>query len=127
MKRPANLKSALFWMLLLTFGLWTLTSPAQNNSALPPNETPASENSDNKAGSPGPASEKSPPALVPVVIEFEQDEEDDSEVSFDERINQWAAKAVEHLANVLFKKVGMKNGNKSFIAMLNCSTGNPKA
>ena len=106
MKRPANLKSALFWMLLLTFGLWTLTSPAQNKSALPPNETPASENSDNKAGSPGPASEKSPPALVPVIIEFEQDEEDDSEVSFDERINQWAAKAVEHLANVLFKKVG---------------------
>ena len=95
MKRPANLKSALFWMLLLTFGLWTLTSPAQNNSALPPNQTPASENSDNKAGSSGPPSENSLPALVPVVIEFEQDEQDDSEVSFDERINQWAAKAVE--------------------------------
>ena len=41
MRRVRNLKKPVFWTLLLTFGLWTITAPGQSDSELPLNSTDA--------------------------------------------------------------------------------------
>jgi len=101
MKRPRNLKTAIFWTLLLTFGLWTLTAPGQSESDTPPNTTENTKTNDQSAGSPGPPTAEPQPKVTIVA-----DESEEADLSVMEKIDQIAATAVEHIASVLFLRLG---------------------
>jgi len=101
MKRPRNLKTAVFWTLLLSFGLWTLTAPGQSESDLPPDTTESTNTNDQLVGSLGtPTGEPQPKVTI------EADNSEEVDLSVMEKIDQIAATAVEHIANVLFRRLG---------------------
>ena len=101
MKQPVTLKSAIFWMLLLTFGLWTITSPAQNNSELPPGEDQSAVSEEDHAGSNGPPTDSAEPQLT-----ITADKEEKPELSTGEFIDKLAGTAVDQIASVLFRRIG---------------------
>lgn len=101
MKRSRNLKTALFWMLLLSFGLWTLNATGQNESAAPQKTTANNNTNDQLAGPPGPPTGE---PLTKVTIQADKSEEVDLSVMA--KIDRLAKTAVDHIANVLFLRVG---------------------
>lgn len=101
MKRSRNLKTALFWMLLLSFGLWTLNATGQNESAAPQKTTANNNTNDQLAGPPGPPTGE---PLTKVTIKADKSEEVDLSVMA--KIDRLAKTAVDHIANVLFLRVG---------------------
>ncbi|MEL0097437.1 MAG: alanine/glycine:cation symporter family protein [Planctomycetaceae bacterium] len=101
MKRSRNLKTALFWMLLLPFGLWTLNATGQNESAAPQKTTANNNTNDQLAGPPGPPTGE---PLTKVTIQADKSEEVDLSVMA--KIDRLAKTAVDHIANVLFLRVG---------------------
>ena len=101
MKRSRNLKTALFWMLLLAFGLWTLNATGQNESAAPQKTTANNNTNDQLAGPPGPPTGE---PLTKVTIQADKSEEVDLSVMA--KIDRLAKTAVDHIANVLFLRVG---------------------
>ena len=104
MKRPRNQKKAIFWTLLLTFGLWTITAPAQNPSDLPPNDTSSDVTSNKTVKSPDSATAQSQKNIT-----IKTDKKEEKNPSVMERIDQLAGTAVNHIASVLFLKIGSSN------------------
>lgn len=101
MKRDRNLKKTVFWTLLLTFGLWTIAAPGQSDSELPSQDTGASTASDNATG---PAE---PPTSQPLrKTSITADTQEEKAPTFMETIDQLAGTAVDHIAAILFRKVG---------------------
>ena len=101
MKRDRNLKKPVFWTLLLTFGLWTIAAPGQSDSELPSQDTGASTASDNATD---PAE---PPTSQPLrKTSITADTQEEKAPTFMETIDQLAGTAVDHIAAILFRKVG---------------------
>ena len=88
-------------MLLLSFGLWTLNATGQNESAAPQKTTANNNTNDQLAGPPGPPTGE---PLTKVTIQADKSEEVDLSVMA--KIDRLAKTAVDHIANVLFLRVG---------------------
>ena len=88
-------------MLLLSFGLWTLNATGQNESAAPQKTTANNNTNDQLAGPPGPPTGE---PLTKVTIKADKSEEVDLSVMA--KIDRLAKTAVDHIANVLFLRVG---------------------
>ncbi|MCH2371139.1 MAG: alanine:cation symporter family protein [Pirellulales bacterium] len=94
MRRVRNLKKPVFWTLLLTFGLWTITAPGQSDSELPLNSTDTT------------AISSDAPDASPQKATITADKQEENNPTFMETVDQMAGTAVEHIASILFLRVG---------------------
>ena len=101
MRRSPRLKHAIFWTLLLTFGLWTVTVPGQSELDRTRDDTTKATTTDPVAG------DLENPIVKPQQkLTIKPDVKEPKTPSLMQRIDQSAGTAVELIAKVLFRRIG---------------------